>query len=47
VNKVPLSGGTTVTLVSGPAGLAGIAIDASSVYWTNYINGTVMKVTPK
>jgi hypothetical protein len=34
VSKVPLGGGTAVTLVSAPLP-GGIAIDANSLYWTN------------
>jgi hypothetical protein len=47
VKKVMLAGGTPVCLVSGLAHPLGIAVDASRVYWTNYLNGTVTKVTPK
>jgi hypothetical protein len=41
--KVPVGGGTPVTLVSGQNQPLGIAIDATNIYWTNY-GGTVMKV---
>jgi hypothetical protein len=34
VSKVPLDGGTAVTLVSAPMP-GGIAVDANSLYWTN------------
>ena len=44
--KVPWMGGTPTTLVSTQNDV-GIAVDATSVYWTDYIRGTVMKVTPK
>jgi hypothetical protein len=44
--KVPLAGGTPTTLYSGPgqAILLAIAIDETSVYWTDYSIGTVMRV---
>ncbi|MHB1846194.1 MAG: hypothetical protein ACYCWW_15330 [Deltaproteobacteria bacterium] len=46
--KVPLDGGTTVTLAYPESDLVGIAVDATSVYWVNYLsNGSVMKLTPK
>ncbi len=32
------------TLASGPSGPYGIAVDATSVYWTNSTGGAVMKV---
>jgi len=47
VMKVPTGGGTPTTLASGQTLPHGIAIDAMSVYWTNYSDGTVMKLTPK
>lgn len=33
------------TLASGQGGPYGIAVDSTSVYWTNYAGGTVMKVS--
>jgi hypothetical protein len=56
IMKVPLTGGTSVTLASGPrpsgsaTNLGAIAVDATSAYWTTYIggqflcDGMVMKV---
>jgi len=48
--KMPLDGGSPVTFVSGLAlfsSVASIAVDSSSVYWTNgadlYSGGAVMK----
>jgi DNA-binding beta-propeller fold protein YncE len=42
--KVPTGGGTPTTLASGQGYPDGIAVDGTSVYWTNSGSGTVMKV---
>jgi hypothetical protein len=47
LKKVSLDGGTPTTLASGQGLSAGIAVDGTSVYWTNFVDGTVMKLTPK
>jgi hypothetical protein len=47
VRKVPVGGGTPTTVVSGwpVAGVSGVAVDATSVYWSS--GNSVMKMTPK
>ena len=45
--KVPLGGGSPTTLASGQSQPYRLAVDATSVYWTNHASGTVMKLTPK
>ncbi len=47
VMKVPIGGGPATTLASGQNNPRGIAVDRSSVYWVNYVDGSVMKLTPK
>ena len=44
--RIPKNGGALTTLVSNESGFE-IAVDATSVYWTDYNNQLVMKLTPK
>ncbi len=43
VMSVPSDGGAAVVIASGSRP-AGIAVDATSVHWTDYSSGTVMKL---
>jgi hypothetical protein len=42
--KVPVGGGPESTLVSGLMAPAGVAVDATSVYFTDVQSGAVMKI---
>jgi hypothetical protein len=44
VVKVALSGGKPVTLASCQGSPSNVAVDATSIYWTNYGPGTVMRL---
>ena len=42
--KVSVGGGNPVSVASKQRAAQGIAVDGSNVYWTNWGDGTVMKV---
>jgi hypothetical protein len=45
--KVPLTGGTPITIANNRLNPLGIAVDCGSVYWADEVGGTVNKVSPK
>jgi hypothetical protein len=51
--RVPIGGGTPTTLfmaaqpVTTGTRCGDITVDATSLYWTNSIDGTILKLTPK
>jgi hypothetical protein len=49
IMRVPLGGGTAVTLASAQDPSVGLAVDSSSLYWTDYAGGvgTIVRLTPK
>ncbi|MDP9037610.1 MAG: hypothetical protein M3O50_22665 [Myxococcota bacterium] len=47
VVKTPIGGGAITTLVPAVSGGLGIAVDGTSVYWTETGSRSVRKVTPK
>jgi hypothetical protein len=44
VVKAPVSGGAATTLARAQGSPRSIAVDATSVYWTDNLSGTVMTV---
>jgi hypothetical protein len=47
IMKAPLRGGTPITLVETVGEIWDLAVDDTSVYYTDAEAGTVVKVTPK
>jgi hypothetical protein len=50
IGKVPVNGGTPVTLATHQLGPGAIFVDGTSVYWTtegNFSDGSIFKLTPK
>ncbi|MFT3770426.1 MAG: hypothetical protein QM820_33785 [Minicystis sp.] len=48
LRKVPIAGGTAATIApAGDAGYASIAVDATNVYWTNYVSDGSTMLLPK
>jgi hypothetical protein len=43
----PTDGGAPITLATGQAETFQIAVGDKSLYWINYLDGTLMKLTPK
>jgi Tol biopolymer transport system component len=41
INEAPLAGGSPTTLVSGLNQPVGVAVDASHIYWTDFMAGTI------
>ena len=47
VMKVPIAGGKVTTLVTGRNGVSALAVDETSVYWTEVDTAKLMRLTPK
>jgi hypothetical protein len=45
--RVPKGGGSITTLVRGQSAVDGLAVDGTSVYWTDFNGEAVRKLTPK
>jgi hypothetical protein len=45
--KAPLAGGTPISLATTVGELGSVVVDATSVYFTDFSGGNVVKVTPK
>ena len=45
--KVPIAGGPVTTLVKGRNGVSALAVDETSVYWTEVDTAKLMRLTPK
>jgi hypothetical protein len=44
VSRVPIGGGASVVIASGQSDVNAVTTDATAIYWTTDLTGTVMKL---